>query len=152
MQHSKTAPHPLAAAPLPASVRLTRAAACACLLALIALALAWELWLAPLRSGGSWLALKALPLALPLAGLLKLRLYTYRWSSLLIWLYFLEGVMRLRDAAPTPWLAALQIALSLGLFTACGLHVRLRLARARKHAAPADCAARPENAATHDSA
>ena len=32
------------------------------LLALIALCLAWEIWLAPLRPGGSWMLLKALPL------------------------------------------------------------------------------------------
>ena len=35
-----------------------------------------------------------LPLVLPLAGLLKHRLYTYRWVSLLVWLYFAEGIVR----------------------------------------------------------
>ena len=70
------------------TVRLTRTLAVASLIALIALALAWELWLAPLRPGGSWLVLKALPLCLPLAGLLKNRMYTYRWLSLVVWLYF----------------------------------------------------------------
>ena len=58
--------------------------ACLSLLALIFLCLAWELWLAPLRPGGSWLALKALPLLLPLLGVLKRRRYTYQWSSMLI--------------------------------------------------------------------
>jgi uncharacterized membrane protein len=52
----------------------TRWVAVASLLGLIVLALAWELWLAPLRPGGSWLALKALPLCIPLAGLLKHRM------------------------------------------------------------------------------
>ena len=70
------------------TVRLTRTLAVASLIALIALGLAWELWLAPLRPGGSWLVLKALPLCLPLAGLLKNRMYTYRWLSLMVWLYF----------------------------------------------------------------
>ena len=68
--------------------------ACSSLLALIFLCLAWELWLAPLRPGGSWLALKALPLLLPLMGILHGRRYTYQWASMLILAYFAEGVMR----------------------------------------------------------
>jgi uncharacterized membrane protein len=70
---------------------LARMAAVAALGALIALSLAWELWLAPLRPGGSWLALKALPLALPLGGILKGRRHTYQWSSMLILAYLAEG-------------------------------------------------------------
>lgn len=77
--------------PAPSPVRLSRSLAVASLLGLILLGLAWELWLAPLRPGGSWLALKVLPLCLPLAGLLKNRMYTYRWLSLLLWLYFTEA-------------------------------------------------------------
>jgi uncharacterized membrane protein len=68
--------------------------ACISLLALIFLCLAWELWLAPLRPGGSWLALKTLPLLLPLMGILHSRRYTYQWASMLILGYFAEGVMR----------------------------------------------------------
>ena len=49
------------APPLPAHVQLTRQLAVASLLALIVLVLGWELFWAPLRPGGSWLALKALP-------------------------------------------------------------------------------------------
>ena len=100
--------------------------------ALLMLCLAWELWLAPLRPGGSWLALKALPLALPLAGLLKRRMYTFRWLSLLVWLYFTEGVVRAwSDQAPSRWLALAEIALCLVLFAACALHVRWRLQAAK---------------------
>jgi len=118
------------------TVRLTRTLAVASLLALIALALAWELWLAPLRPGGSWLVLKALPLCLPLAGLLKNRMYTYRWLSLVVWLYFIEGVVRAwGDPPPGSWLALLQILLCLVLFAACTLHVRLRLKYAKARAA-----------------
>ncbi|HWS04504.1 MAG TPA: DUF2069 domain-containing protein [Burkholderiaceae bacterium] len=118
------------------AVRATRTLAVASLLALIALSLAWELWLAPLRPGGSWLALKALPLCLPLAGLLKHRMYTYRWLSLVIWLYFIEGVVRAwSDPPPGNWLALLQIALCLAAFTACVLHVRLRFRNAKTLAA-----------------
>ena len=88
----------------------------------------WELWLAPLRPGGSWLVLKVLPLCLPLAGLLKNRMYTYRWLSLLLWLYFAEGVVRAwGDRAPGNYLALLQVLLCVLLFVACSLHVRLRL-------------------------
>lgn len=113
--------------PSPA-IAITRWVAVGSLLALIALALAWELVLAPLRPGGSWLALKALPLCLPLAGLLKNRLYTYRWVTLVVWLYFIEGVVRAwSDKAPSNGLAVLEIVLCLTLFVACVLHVRLRL-------------------------
>jgi len=118
--------------PAPAPVRLSRNLAVASLLGLILLGLAWELWLAPLRPGGSWLALKVLPLCLPLAGLLKNRMYTYRWLSLLLWLYFTEGVVRATsEAAPGAWLAALEVLLSLALFAACVLHIRLRLKGAK---------------------
>ena len=114
--------------PLPLAVRLSRWTAAASLLALIGLCLAWELWLAPLRPGGSWLALKALPLCLPLVGLLKQRLYTYRWVSLMVWLYFTEGVVRgWSDPAPSNWLALAELLLCLILFAACAAHVRLRL-------------------------
>ena len=119
------------------SVRATRWLAAGSVLALIVLCLAWELWLAPLRPGGSWLALKALPLCLPLAGLLKNRMYTYRWVSLMVWLYFTEGVVRAwGDPPPGKWLAFGEIALCLLLFCACALHVRLRLRHARQQALP----------------
>ncbi|MDB5731419.1 MAG: hypothetical protein JWQ03_1314 [Variovorax sp.] len=113
----------------------TRWLAVGSLLGLIVLGFAWEMWLAPLRPGGSWLALKVLPLVVPLAGLLKNRMYTYRWVSLLVWLYFTEGVVRAwSDALPASRvLAGAEIALCLLLFVACAWHVRLRL----RHAAAA---------------
>lgn len=114
--------------PPPPSVNLTRWLAVGSVIALIVLALAWELVLAPVRPGGSWLAVKALPLCIPLAGLLKNRLYTYRWVSLVVWLYFTEGVVRAwSDKAPGNYLALLEIALCITLFVACAMHVRLRL-------------------------
>ena len=109
-------------------VALSRTFSVACLLGLIGLSLLWELWLSPLRPGGSWLALKALPLCLPLAGLLKNRMYTYRWLSLLLWLYFTEGVVRAWSGpAPGRLLAGAEIALCLALFVACTAHIRMRL-------------------------
>ena len=111
-------------------VRLTRALAVGSLLGLIVLGLAWELWLAP--TGQRTWALKVLPLAFPLAGLLKHRLYTYRWVSLLVWLYFTEGIVRATSSSGlvVP-LASAQVLLCLLLFTACALHVRHRLRRSR---------------------
>ena len=120
-----------------AAVRRAQAVAIAALLGLIVLSLAWELWLAPLRPGGSWLALKALPLCVPLAGFLKNRMYTYRWVSLMVWLYFIEGVVRAwSDASPGNWLALLQVVLCLVLFTACTALIRLRLSSAKPAAEP----------------
>ncbi|WP_294768888.1 DUF2069 domain-containing protein [uncultured Rhodoferax sp.] len=122
-------PHPLPA------VHQSRLLAVACTLGLIVLGLAWELLLAPVRPGGSWLALKVLPLCLPLAGLLKNRMYTYRWLSLMVWLYFTEGVVRAwSDRAPGNWLALLEVLLCLLLFVACTVHIRLRLKHAKAQA------------------
>ena len=96
------------------------------LLALIALCLAWELWLAPLRPGGSWLALKALPLALPLAGILAGRRYTYQWSSLLALAYFSEGATRAwAERGASQALALAEVALSLAFFAAAVACARL---------------------------
>jgi uncharacterized membrane protein len=100
------------------------------LLALIVLCLAWELWLAP--TGRRTLVIKVLPLLVPLAGLLKHRLYTYRWVSLLVWLYCAEGLVRATsEPAPGSILAMIEVALCLVLFTACAVQVRWRLQRAK---------------------
>ncbi len=113
-------------------VALIRALAVGSLMGLIILSLGWELWWAPLRVGGSLLAFKALPLTLPLAGLLKNRMYTYRWLSLLVWVYFTEGVVRASsDHGLSAYLAGVEVALCLILFTACALHVRVRLKAAQ---------------------
>lgn len=120
-------------------VQLSRTLAVSSLIGLIVLSLVWELWLAPLRPGGSWLALKALPLCIPLAGLLKHRMYTYRWVSLVVWLYFAEGVIRWQgDTWPSKGFAAAEVILSLMLFTASALHVRWRLRDAALAAAEAE--------------
>lgn len=78
----------------PVTARRLHLIALSCLLALVALGLAWELWLAPLRPGGSWLALKIVPLLLVIPGLVRRHLYTLQWSSMLILVYFMEGVVR----------------------------------------------------------
>jgi uncharacterized membrane protein len=118
--------------PVAPAVRLTRGVAVVSLLALIALCLAWELWLAPLRPGGSWLVLKALPLLLPLPGLLRYRMATYRWVSLFLWLYVVEGAVRAAsDRGLSARLALAEVLLLLILFAACAAHVRLRQRRAK---------------------
>ena len=64
------------------------------LVILFAWLLVWEIVVAPLHAGGSLLALKALPLLLPLRGVLKRDLYTLQWSSMVILIYFVEGIVR----------------------------------------------------------
>ena len=109
-------------------INMTRWLALGSLGGLIVLGLAWEMWLAPIRPGGSLLALKVLPLCIPLAGILKNRMYTYRWVSLMVWIYFTEGATRAwSDRPPGNYLAMLEVLLCLMLFTACALHVRIRL-------------------------
>ena len=103
-----------------------RAAASGVLIALIGLCLAWELWLAPLRPGGSLAALKALPLVLPLSGILRGRRYTYQWSSMLILAYFAEGVVRAwSERGLSQLLAAGEIVLSFAFFAAAIAYARL---------------------------
>ena len=112
----------------------TRAVAIASVVALVLLGLAWELWLAPTGSGT--LAVKVVPLLLPLPGLLRNRLYTFRWLTLMVWLYFIEGVVRATgDGGISALLAGIEVVLCLVLFVACALHVRGALSEGRKAAA-----------------
>jgi uncharacterized membrane protein len=95
------------------------------LVALIFLCVAWELFLAPVRPGGSWLALKAVPLLVPLFGVLHGKRYTFQWTTLLIWLYFAEGIVRAySDAGLSARLAAVEIALALAYFASAVAFVR----------------------------
>ena len=95
------------------------------LIALIALCIAWELWLAPLRPGGSWLVLKVIPLLLPLKGILAGRRYTYKWTSLLVLAYVCEGAVRMTsDIGPSRWYAAIEFGLAVTLFVAVVATVR----------------------------
>ena len=102
-------------------------AAVASLVALIVLCVAWELFLAPVRPGGSWLVLKAVPLLVPLFGVLHGKRYTFQWTTLLVWLYFAEGVVRvMSDHGLSARLAALEIVLSLAHFSSAVSFVRSR--------------------------
>ena len=95
------------------------------LIALIALCVAWELWLAPQRAGGSWLVVKVLPLLIPLFGILRGKIYTHRWMTLFIIAYFVEGVVRTyTDKGLPAQLASVEIALTVILFVSAILYVR----------------------------
>jgi len=89
------------------------------LVGLITLCLVWEIALAPLRPGGSWLMLKAVPLLLPLFGILRGKRYTYQWSSMFVLFYFIEGVVRAwSDLGLSAGLALAEVVLSVVFFLA----------------------------------
>ena len=94
------------------------------LLALIVLCVVWEGWLAPLRPGGSWMMLKALPLLPAVFGVLRGRRYTSQWLSMLSLLYFTEGVLRASDPGLTGVFALTEVFLAVVLFTSTMLHAR----------------------------
>lgn len=95
------------------------------LIALIFLCLIWEGWLAPLRPGGSWLILKAVFLLIPLFGILRGKRYTYKWLSLFIQFYILEGALRATsDTGLTQWLALGEVVLATAIFVTTVLYIR----------------------------
>ncbi|MFO7541459.1 MAG: DUF2069 domain-containing protein [Thiobacillus sp.] len=108
--------------------------ASASLVALIFLCLTWELWLAPLRPGGSWLVLKTLPLLLPLMGILKGHRYTYQWAPMLVLAYFTEGVVRAwSDKGLSAALGGLETGLSVVFFFAAIYYAKLSAPSRRVH-------------------
>lgn len=107
-------------------LRLLRVGAGSSLIALIMVCLAWEGWLAPLKPGGSLLILKAVPLLLPLFGILKGRRYTYQWASMFILLYFTEGTVRAwADRGISARLAMVEVLLTLVFFGCTIFYARL---------------------------
>lgn len=96
------------------------------LLALFVLCILWEIWLAPLRAGGTLLFLKALPLAFAFRGVSKGSLYTIQWASMLVLLYLMEGVVRVMSDPPGPSIAMawIEIVLSSIFFFAALFYVR----------------------------
>jgi uncharacterized membrane protein len=99
----------------------------ALLMALILLCLAWELFLAPLptKSGWPWFAIKVLPLALAVRGFTQHKLYTYKWMSLAVWIYFIEGTVRgWSDRGFSSPLAWAEAVLSVLLFVAVVIRIR----------------------------
>ena len=87
--------------------------------------LVWELWLAPLRPGGSWLALKTLPLLLPLRGVIRGDVYTYRWATMLVLAYLADGVVRAyAERPPVAAFAIAEVILSALFYTAAIIYIR----------------------------
>lgn len=112
----------------------------AALLALIVLCVAWEWWLAPLRPGGSALVLKALPLLCAVGGVWRRRLYTLQWASMLVLLYFAEGIVRgMSDPGFSARLGWLEAGLALVFFVCALVYVApfKRAARRAKKTAQA---------------
>ncbi len=107
----------------PAQVRsATLAGVCA----LIVLGLAWELWLAPLRPGGTMLALKVLPLVLALPSLWRGRVRTWQLWTMLILAYVCEGVVRaMSDVGAARWLASIELLLAAAVYAGLLAYVRL---------------------------
>ena len=103
-------------------------------LALVLLCVAWELVLAPIRPGGSWLALKAVPLALLVPGMMRGNLRTMQIATLVVLLYIAEAAVRLGDAAPAGTLAFIELLLAGAVFVAAVAFVApfKRAARARR--------------------
>lgn len=95
------------------------------LISLIFLCLAWEAWLAPLKPGGSWMTLKAVVLLFPLFGILRGKRYTYKWLSLLVQIYLLEGLARATsDQGLSRYLAAGETLLAMVLFFSTVMFIR----------------------------
>lgn len=107
-------------------IRAINHAAAVSLIGLIALCVGWEMWLAPLRPGGSWLVLKTLPLLFPLFGILHGRRYTHQWASLLALAYLIEGIVRATsDPQPMRLLAVAEIFLATAFFISTACYARL---------------------------
>lgn len=104
------------------SDRIFHGGAIVSLVLLIAWLVAWELVIAPLHPGGSLLVVKALPLLIPLRGVVKRDIYTLQWSAMVILLYFIEGVVRAwSDTAPLSRLMAYGEIALVCVFFACAL-------------------------------
>ncbi len=96
------------------------------LITLIILSLAWETVLAPFKPGGSMLMLKAVPLLLPLFGILGGKRYTYKWACMFILIYFTEGIVRAwSDVGLSAKLALIEILLTLIFFVCTIFYARL---------------------------
>ena len=118
-------------------VRLQRVAL-ASYLALLALTVLWEGWLTPVPNSppGFWLAVKSIPLLLPLFGLLHDKPRSYAWASLLLLLYLTEGLVLLwtertlgfARGSALPW-ALLETLLTLAFIVTASLYIRSRATR-----------------------
>ena len=98
---------------------------------LFILCIAWEWFISPLRPGGSWLILKAIPLLFAIPGLWKGNVYTMQWASMLILLYITEGLVRILETGVNFWMAALETALGTLAFVCLLMFLKPIKARAK---------------------
>jgi len=113
----------------PSTARIAHRVALSSLCSLMALCILWEWLIAPIRPGGSWMILKALPLVIPIPGILAdgiKRRYTYQWATLFVWIYFTEGIVRAwSDLAPlSRSMAAIEVLLCVVFFVAAVIYIR----------------------------
>jgi uncharacterized membrane protein len=83
----------LASSPRDSEVRRQRVVV-ALIAALVLVEFLWETVLAPVRPGGSWLALKALPLAFAWPGIARHSARSRQLAALLLPFYLAEAIVR----------------------------------------------------------
>jgi uncharacterized membrane protein len=98
---------------------------------LLILCVSWEWFISPLRPGGSWLILKAIPLLFAIPGLWKGNVYTMQWASMLILLYITEGLVRILETGANFWMATLEITLGTIAFLCLLIYLKPIKARAK---------------------
>ena len=98
---------------------------------LFILCVAWEWFISPLRPGGSWLVLKAIPLLFAIPGLWKGNVYTMQWASMLILLYITEGLVRILETGANFWMAVLETTLGTVAFVCLLIYLKPIKARAK---------------------
>jgi uncharacterized membrane protein len=108
------------------AVRMARIATLGGYFGLLLLMLAWHAWLAPPAQAPVALVLmvSAVPLLLPLRGLLHGRRYTHGWTLFLALLYFTHGTVEAWADADVRVYALLEVTFSMVLFVGCILYIR----------------------------
>ncbi|MBT8535267.1 DUF2069 domain-containing protein [Polynucleobacter paneuropaeus] len=109
---------------LPANKNPYQLLALAAFVDLFILCVCWEWFISPLRSEGSWLILKALPLLLPMRGIWKGNAYTMQWASMLILLYITEGLVRITESGWNFYLAILETVLATVAFVSLLMYLK----------------------------
>ncbi len=99
---------------------------------LFILCVAWEWFISPLRPGGSWLILKAVPLLFAIPGLWRGNVYTMQWASMLVLLYITEGLVRILETGINFWMAALETTLGAIGFVCLLVYLKPIKARAKE--------------------
>jgi uncharacterized membrane protein len=108
--------------------------ASAATLDLIIVCIAWEWFISPLRPGGSWLILKAVPLIVMLPGIWRAKVYTMQWGTMLILIYSTEALVRISESGWNFWMALIELLLSVIIFICLLLYLKPIKAEAKAKA------------------